>query len=152
MDTPETRTGSNYGVLDGDRPPLILPGVYDFRFDYYETKVLFGRAPKLVLWFTVVTFGDYFDRVRLPRYYNLTKLMEKPRKWGRFKVGYKSDFLREYATLFGSPLRPDRIPMSVFERVIVSAKVRTVSMGSKQETIPAGLQYSVIDQLVEVKK
>jgi hypothetical protein len=152
MDTPETRNASGYGVLDGDRPPLILPGLYDFRFDYYETKVLFGRAPKLVLWFTVVTFGEYFDRVRLPRYYNLAKLMEKPRKWGRFKVGYKSDFLREYATLFSAPLRLDRIPMSAFEKVMVEGKVRTVSTGSKQEAIPAGLQYSVIGQLVEVKK
>jgi hypothetical protein len=152
MDTPETRNASGYGALDGDRLPLILPGLYDFRFDYYETKVLFGRAPKLVLWFTVVTFGDYFDRVRLPRYYNLAKLIEKPRKWGRFKVGYKSDFLREYATLFTTPPRLDRIPMTAFEKVTVTGKVRTVSTGSKQEVIPVGLQYSVIGQLVEVKK
>ena len=152
MDTPETASASGYGLLDGVPPPLILPGLYDFRFDYYETKVLFGRAPKLILWFTVVTFGDYFDRVRLPRYYNLARLMEKPRKWGRFKVGYKSDFLREYATLFATPPRLDRIPMSVFENVTVTGKVRTVSTGAKQEAIPAALQYSVIGQLVEAKK
>jgi hypothetical protein len=151
MDTPENPNASNYGVLDGDRPPLILPGVYDFRFDYYETKVLFGRTPKLVLWFTIVSFGDYFDRVRLPRYYNLAKLIEKPRKWGRFKPGFKSDFLREYATLFSMPLRLDRIPMSAFEKVVVVGKVRTVSTGAKQEKIPTALQYSVIGQLVEIK-
>src|SRR5690242_9896028 len=122
MDRPETQLASGFATLDGDPPVLILPGVYDFRFDYYETKVLFGRASKLVLWFTVITYGDYFDRVRLPRYYNVTKLLERPRKWGRFKVGYKSDFLREYTTLF--PIRPrlDRIPMSAFEKVIVTGK------------------------------
>src|SRR5579862_2903985 len=150
MDTPETAS-AGYGALDGYRPPLVLPVLYEFRFDYYETKVLFGRAPKLILWFTIVTFGEYFDRIQLPRYYNVTKLMEKPRKWGRFKVGYKSDFLREYSRLFGTPLRLDRIPMSAFEPVIVTAKVRTVSTGSKQEVIPPGLQYSVIDKLVALK-
>jgi hypothetical protein len=152
MDAPKTRNASNYGLLDGDRPPLILPGLYDFRFDYYETRVLYGRTPKLVLWFTVITFGDHFDCVRLPRYYGLTKLLEKPRKWGRFKAGYKCDFLREYATLFSAPLRPDRIPMSAFDKVIIVGKVRTVTTGSKQEAIPAALQYSVIGQLVGVKK
>ena len=152
MDAPEPLKASGYGTLDGEPSPLILPGLYDFRFDYYETKVLFGRAPKLVLWFTVITYGDYFDRIRLPRYYNLARLMEKPRKWGRFKVGYKSDFLREYATLFLTPPRLDRIPMSAFERVIVVGKVRTVSSGSKQQAIPAALQYSVIGQLVELRK
>jgi hypothetical protein len=152
MEAPENASKSGYGALDGDRPPLILPGIYDFRFEYYETKVLFGRAPKLILWFTIISFGEYFDRVRLPRYYNARKLMERPRKWGRFKVGYKSDFLREYATLFVTPPRLDRVPMSEFERVIVVGKVRTVANGSKQESIPAALQYSVIGQLVEVKK
>ncbi len=142
---------SSYGVLDGEKPPLIQPGVYDFRFDYYETKVLFGRAPKLILWLTVVSFGEYFDCVRLPRYYNVSKLMEKPRKWGRFKVGFKSDFLREYATLFPMPLRMDRIPMSAFENVIVAGKVSTVSSGSKQELIPSALQYSKIGQLVSLR-
>jgi hypothetical protein len=42
--------------------------------------------------------------------------------------------------------------MTAFEKVIVVGKVRTVSTGAKQEAIPAGLQYSVIGQLVEVKK
>jgi hypothetical protein len=152
MDAPEIENASGYCVLDGAPPSLIVPGLYDFRFDYCETKVMFGRAPKLVLWFTVVTFGDYFDRVRLPRYYGVSKLMEKPRKWGRFKAGYKSDFLREYVTLFPKPLRLDRMPMSAFEKVIVEGKVRTVSTGAKQEAIPAALQYSVIGQLVALKK
>jgi hypothetical protein len=151
MEALETAQASGYGTLDGDRPPLIVPGLYDFRFDYYETKVLYGRAPKLVLWFTVISFGDYFDRIRLPRYYNLTKLIGRAQRFGRFKPGFKSDFLREYATLFQMPQRPDRIPMSVFEKVIVVAKVRTVTTGSKQEAIPTALQYSVIGQLVGVK-
>jgi hypothetical protein len=150
MDTPET-PNAGYGSLDGERPPLIPPGVYDFRFDYWETRVLFGRAPKLVLWFTVISYGDYFDRVRLPRNYN-TRLIGKAQRFGRFKPGFKCDFLREYVTLFQMPPRLDRIPMSVFEKVIVVAKVRTVTTGSKQENIPPALQYSVIARLLDVKK
>jgi hypothetical protein len=68
----------------------------------------------------------------------------RPGKHGRFKVGNSSKFLREYATLFHSVGRLDRIPMSRFGQHIIVGKVRTVTMGGDQKRIPGAMQYSVI--------
>lgn len=142
-----------FGALDGPTPVLVKPGTYDLRFDYYATAMMFGRAPKVILHFTIIEMGcEYFDAVQLPRYYNVTKLAERPRKYGRFKVGFRSNFLRDYARLFGVPSRLDRIPMTAFERVIIRGRIRTVTEGSDQRVIPDGLQYSVIEELVGVKR
>ena len=140
--------------IDGDLSPLIKPQKYDLSFEYYETAKLFGgKAFKLVLWFKVITLGEYFD-VRLPRYYNVKRIMGNPQKYGNFKIGAKCDFLREYANLFGLPVsgRLDRIPMSKFEGAIIEGKVRTVKHGINQHSIHEALQYSVIAELVKVKE
>ena len=141
-----------YALLDGDPRALVIPGEYLFRFDHFETAVMFGRAPKLVLQFTVVSMGPYFDRVRMCRFYNVTKLLERPRRWGRFKVGPMSSFVREYARLFRLPRRLDRMPMSAFANYIIVGRVRTVTVGSDQKPIPESLQYSVLDELIRIEQ
>lgn len=137
----------SFAELDGERPALVPPGEYHLRFDHYETLVLFGRASKLVLWFTIITPGPYFDQARLARFYNVKRLIGRPQRNGRFKVGFNSDFLREYARLFPTPQRLDRIPMSEFSRHIVIGRARTVTKGSDQTDIPEALRYSVLEEL-----
>ena len=112
---------------------------------------MFGRAPKLVLWFRVLTMGEHFEK-RLPRFYNITRLVGRPAKHGRFKVGRSSAFLREYLRLFSTTNRLDRIPMSRFEQHILVGKVRTVRTGGDQKRIPDALHYSVIDELLRVEE
>lgn len=140
----------SFAELDGPRPALVTPGVYELRFDYHETMVLFGRASKLVLWFTVISMGPYFDCVRLPRFYNVKRIIGRPQRNGRFKVGFGSDFIREYARLFPAPGRLDRIPMSAFSSHIILGRARTVIRGSDQSDIPEMLQYSVLDELTGI--
>lgn len=142
---------SGYAAIDGERPPLVPPGLYDVVFDRYYTWMMFGRAPKLTLRFHIITMGEHFEQT-LCRHYNIKKLIGRPAASGRFKVGFSSDFLREFAKLFGAPARLDRIPMSNFERHILIAKVRTVSRSSGQREIPDGLQYSTIDELCAIKE
>jgi len=36
---------------------------------------MFGRAPKLVLWFTIITLGPYFDVAKVARFYNVRRLI-----------------------------------------------------------------------------
>jgi hypothetical protein len=140
-------------VLDGERPALIPPGEYQLRFDYHETCVMFGRAPKLVLWFTVITPGAMFGNTRVPAFYNIRRLIGRPARHGRFKVGFKSGFLRDYFRLFTTPAsRLDRIPMSAFKTSIIVGKVRTVERGSDQTEIPEPLRYSVIDELLRTEQ
>lgn len=142
-------SAQHFAELDGDRPALIEPGEYELRFDHYETLILFGRAQKLVLWFTVVTMGPYFDTVRLPRFYNVTRIIGRPGRNGRFKVGFRSEFLREFCTLFPVklPARLDRIPMSLYSNAIIVGRVRTVTKDREQRDIPEPLKYSVIEEL-----
>lgn len=139
------------GFAQTDERPLLPPGLYDVAFDRYYTWMMFGRAPKLTLCFRVVTMGPHFE-TKLQRHYNISKLIGRPGAGGRFKVGFCSDFLREFAQLFGAPSRLDRIPMSSFANHIFTAKVRTVSKGSGQRAIPEGLQYSTIAELTGIKE
>lgn len=143
--------GAQDGYAQTEARALLPPGLYDVAFERYYTWMMFGRAPKLTLCFKVMTFGEYFE-VPIQRHYNVAKLIGRPGTNGRFKVGFCSDFLREYAALFGAPTRLDRIPMTRFENHILIAKVRTVSKGTEQREIPAGLQYSTISELVGIKQ
>ena len=142
---------SGYAALEGERPSLVPPGTYDVSFCGFSTFVLFGRASKLNVQFKIMTMGEHFEK-RVSRYYNVTRLIGRPGPNGRFKVGFTSDFLRDYARLFPVPNRLDRIPMSSFERHIFAAKVRTVDKGAQQEAIPDALRYSVIAELIGIKQ
>lgn len=144
-------SAQDIGYAQTEARALLPPGLYDVTLDRYYTWMMFGRAPKLTLCFQVVTFGEFFQ-TPIQRHYNVAKLIGRPSVNGRFKVGFCSDFLREFATLFGAPTRLDRIPMSSFQNRILVAKVRTVSRGTEQREIPAGLQYSTISELVGIKQ
>jgi hypothetical protein len=138
-------------LVADDIPQLVKPGIYDLVFVDFRTAMMFmGKAPKLIMDFRIVTLGQYFETV-LSRYYNVQRIIGKPERHGRFKASKKGDFLREYMTLFtGRVNRPDRIPMSCFEGVIIEGKVVTVKR-SRGRDIPAELQYSKISELRRVK-
>ncbi len=100
----------------------------------------------MILWFSIAEAGDEFEK-KVARHYNVTRIIGLPQKNGAFKVGVRSDFLREYATLFGMPGRLDRIPMSNFDNCFVKGKVKTVTTDRNQREIPKELHYSVIEEL-----
>jgi hypothetical protein len=138
------------GVLDGVRPALIAPGEYDLLYLYHETGMLFaGKAPKLSLWFKVVTLGPFLD-AKVARYYNVKRLLSKPGKRGRFAVGWHSELVLDYARLFGLPRRVDRLSLDGLKGVVVRGTVRTVRTNWKQKPMPECLTYSVIDSLNRV--
>lgn len=127
--------------------PLIPPGVYQAYFDRWQTVALFGgKSKKLILWFALVTPGVM--GTRLARYYNVTALKGKPRQYGHFKVGPKSNFARDYGRLVGNPRRLDRLSVSRFENKIFRVRVRTVVRGSDQASIAECFQYSVIGEIL----
>lgn len=142
---------TNTGYAQTEARVLVPAGLYDVALDRYYTWMMFGRAPKLTLCFRIVTMGPHFEQ-QLQRHYNISRLIGRPGTNGRFKVGFCSDFLREFAVLFGAPSRLDRIPMTSFEKYILIAKVRTVTKGSGQRQIPEGLQYSTIAELTGIRQ
>lgn len=130
-----------------DRPPLIPPGEYEAAFLGFETRMMFRKATKIILWFQIVEPGRAFG-AKLARYYNAKRLRNKQGKHGAFEVGFKSEFLREYALVFNAvPPRLDRIPMTCWENKMVRVKVITVYKDGKQRSIPEPLQYSVISEI-----
>lgn len=141
--------------IHGEQPPLIKPGRYKLAYIRHETAMLYGRAPKLVIWFRIVSFGPYFETV-LPRWYNVKCLIGKPKKNGRFKVGHKSDFLREYVSCFEDAFarkgRLDRISIRRFENAILKGEVTTVSKNSSGDNIPEPLRYSKISRLIGAER
>lgn len=136
----------NDAQIEGERPVLIEPGEYELAFQHHKTLYLFGRAPKIACYFNIVTQGKYFG-VQLARWYNAKTLKSKPRKGGAFSVGWHSDFVREYAAIFGLPPRLDRFSTEAFKTAIVRGKVETVTTDSKQRRIPDVLRYSIIKEL-----
>jgi hypothetical protein len=139
-------------LIDGDRPPLVAAGIYDLAFVHYETVRLYGgRAEKIALWWRIVSLGTV-NGVVLPRYYNVKTLVGKPGKGGRFRIGWKSDFVREYALLYGLPSRLDRIAMTRFHDSVVVGRVRGVSRDYRDREIPKDLCYSVVGELLKVKE
>ena len=90
---------------DNDWLPSIPDGNYQLRFDYYETAIHFGKACKVILHFTVLDFGKYFE-TKLSRYYTVERLIGKHGKNGRFKIKGQTSSprpRRRLAAFAGSP-------------------------------------------------
>lgn len=137
-------------LIADDLPPLVRPGFHEVMLDGFQTALMFqGKASKLILNFTIVSHGSDFGK-RVPRYYNVAKILGKPQQGGRFKVSKKGDFLREYLTLFHfDGGRLDRLPMSRFNGVTIKAEIETVKH-ARGKDIPAQLQYSKVSRLIKV--
>ena len=107
-----------------------------------------GRQPKIVLQFRISTPGEFFDLV-IPGYYNVSKLIGKPRSDGRFKANKKSNLVRDFARVFPDYTftRFDRMPMSKLFGIVLEANVKTVLHGFDQRKIPESVQYSIVKQL-----
>ena len=108
------------------------------------------NCDKLELKFKIITPGKYYGEI-LSRYYNVN-IIGKPQIDRHFKGPLSDHFIREYANLFGLPQRLDRIPMSNFKKHIIKGKIKTVTTGYNQARIHRQLHYSVINELVKVKK
>ena len=125
--------------------PLLPDGKYDAAYSHHETWKYLGKAPKVTFWFKVVTLGEYFGTL-LPRHFNVSRIIGKPARNGRFKAGRSSDFLLEYCSLFPRKIsRLDRIPLSLLENEVIIISTRTVTNNREQRKLPDVLQYSVID-------
>jgi hypothetical protein len=137
---------SNDGEVVGDMPALLPPGRYQLALDYWKTSNLFGRAPKLALWFKVVDQGTHFGLL-VPRYYNVVALKGKPGRSGQFKASHGGDLARDYARLLALPTRFDRFNLQALKQHIVIGNVATVTADSRQKALAPASHYSVVRQL-----
>lgn len=129
----------------GERPPLVPEGIRELWFDDWSTSKMFGR-PKVTLWFHVPGDGKE-EWIRLPRHYNASSLIGAPGAQGLFAMGWKSDYLREYANYFDLRDDDDLCPAQ-FTEVRAWGEIKTVTTDSKRADLPNALQYSVIARLL----
>lgn len=132
--------------IKGEQPAIVDPGEYELVFKYHKTTYLFGRAPKVAAFFEIVTPGK-FNGIVLPRWYNVLNLSSKPRKGGTFDIGWHSELLREYVSVFGAPQRNDRVSLTRYAEAVVVGVVEMVKANSKGRSIPEALRYSVIREI-----
>jgi hypothetical protein len=84
-------------ATNSDQPACIPPGIYALEYTRRYAGIIHG-APKVALWFHVVTLGEYFH-TPLARYYHVKAIGNK----GSFKAGWHSD-LRGGLVLLDSEL------------------------------------------------
>ena len=136
--------------MENDLPPLVPEKRYEVTMKAFRTALMFaGVAPKLVMDFVIVTPGEHFGVV-LPKYYNVTRIKGRPAENGEFRVGSKSDFARDFFSLFPvSQTNSDSFRMDLFEGATLLAKAETVTR-ARNRPIPPNLQYSKIARLIKV--
>ena len=128
----------------------VKPGRYEFKFQFFQTQLFMGRWPKLVLWFSILDYGDY-NGGQLPRYGNLEKLKGKPGRSGKFVLGRYGDFYLEYLNLFDRPSRNEIIDWDLYRQNIIVGEVCDVVQNHKSRKYHRSLVYSKIDDLIKVK-
>jgi len=138
------------GEIEGAIPILLKPGEYQLRLTHWTTYRLFGRAPKLALWFSVLDQGPDFGSV-VARHYNVSRLIGNPGRSGRFKAPATGALVRDYARLLALPNRFDRFDLQQLKRHVVIGKVDTVKMTATQETLAPATRYSVVRELVRLE-
>jgi hypothetical protein len=137
----------NACVVEDDRYPLLPPGRYRVLFDHWQTIMLFARAPKLALWFVISEPGEAFGK-RIAKFYNVSRVVGRPGRNGRFRVGKRSHLVKDFYRLLPDRVqRLDRLPISAFGQSELVAEVRTVESDFQQSKLPQALTYSVINKL-----
>lgn len=131
---------------------LITPGTYDARLVGAETAVFFfGRAPRVVLWYQICTFGEAFEAI-VPGYYAVKSITGKPRWMGGFTIGSKSKLARDLAAMLGRRAPLTFIPMDEIATKLYSVVVETVERDFEQHSIPSGARYSRVSRVLGIAK
>jgi len=142
---------SGEGSVAGDFGTLVKPGIYELGFKYHQTAVLFGKAKKLILCFEFTEYGNTFG-LPIARYYNVQGFKGKVGRNGKFIVGNRSAFIREFGILFGKIKNPKFISINQFKGVTIKGKIKTVTRSYDGGPIPEGQEYSVIERLICLKE
>jgi hypothetical protein len=116
----------------------------------HRPRAIFGTL-KLYVPFTVLVPSPEslkgLEQMTLFRHYNVKNAPDR-----RFQVRPTSDYWREWVLAAGHrPSRHDRLSPYVFERVLFSVEIRTVTRDHRQHALPPGGRYSVVARIVERK-
>lgn len=121
----------------------ITAGKYDACLLDYRTAIyFFGRAPKVVMLWRIITMGPAFEVV-LPGYYAVRELKGKAQRHGRFQIGKRSALARDLSRMLNAVPPMDHVPLEDLGG-IYRVKVDTVMRDSRQQPLVEGMQYSKV--------
>ena len=132
---------------DIDQPGLITPGVYEaVMVDWKVNYNGYFRLHILLMHFRIVATGPSHS-VILPAWFNVKESKSET----TVKAGWKSDFLRMYQACFDIKLdRKGRIPMSLFDSVLLKVEVMTIAKDTKGQPLAKINQYSRVKRCIEI--
>jgi hypothetical protein len=143
--TPRSGAANDIEISVGELP-LIPPGRYDAVGAKAFVLRVHGATKLCVLWTVLVPnpAADYgITKVKLYRYYNVRHVSGR-----RFHVGPHTAYAREATLVAGRRLRRDRLSSRIFERVLCSVEVATVTHDARQRLLPEGARYSRIARII----
>lgn len=122
--------------------PAIADGEqYQVCFIRAEKTHQWGR-PKVFLWFRLVTPGEWCGE----EFFMACNVASNCR-WGP-----SHKYWQAWTLASGQrPKRGDRMSIKIFKGKVFRARIRRVTKTAKQTARPPELQYSVVDQLLEVE-
>ena len=123
-------------------PALIPDGEYTLAYCRHKIVRRFERDV-LELWFTVMDFGEHYGK-QVIRYYSV----QASAKRRSFTARPGSDFVLDYARVFGQRPRFNMAPLERFKSCLVAGRVETVKQNHRQRTLPEVMRYSKVGALL----
>ena len=129
-------------TCDSNIPPAIPNGdQYELVFHRAEKGHQFGKH-KVYLWFKMLTPGEWVGQL----FYMACNVPPKG------KIGPSSKFwLAWVLAAQRRPTRTDRMSTAIFKNKVFRARMRKVLKTAKQMDRTPAQQYSVVDELLEVR-
>ena len=134
------------GIMDGYHAH-IPHGDYDATLTDWYTANICG-VPKVVLLFSIVDSGEYFETV-VARFYAVKRIKGKQGINGGFVSKARGAFAEDYYTMNPTAprLRPDRVPMTKLQGKIFTITVGDVTTNHKQKEHGDRMKYSVVRKI-----
>ena len=126
--------------------PRLADGDYEARLIRYEVTAMrmFRGALRLFARFELVG-GSIPPGTQI---YGAWPVLSNSK--GRMKVKARGDLYIMLCRLLGYRVRPDRISLAPLRACVLKVRTRTVKTNARQRKLPECLQYSVVDDIVEI--
>jgi hypothetical protein len=126
----------------------VPKGEYELRYIDYETARFFGN-PKVILHCAIIDPED-FAGLPVDRFYNVSKLIGPPGRFGNYVAPIRGDLVREYKQVIREPDRLDRISFRPLEGKRLIAELETVTTDHQRYELSKSDQYSCIKRLIRI--
>lgn len=125
-------------ITKEDPRPLLKEGIYEVQYHSHKLDKFFGGY-KLYVNFQVCSLSE--DKTEL--------IFKAYNYYDKLPTG--SSLYKDFTLLHGAKIRKNSsLTMKLFKNKILAVRVRTVSLNRKQLKLTECLQYSVVDEIINI--